>query len=75
MARAIEVAERRGAAAIVLVGHPSYYPRFGFEPARPVGLEPPGAWPDPPWMVRRLSAWHALDRPATVRFAAAFPAT
>ena len=30
---AIAIAEARGERAIVLIGHPSYYPRFGFEPA------------------------------------------
>ena len=72
MERAIEAADARGAWAIVLVGHPTYYPRFGFEPARPVGLEPPGPWPDGPWMVRRLGAWRPLARSVTVRFASAY---
>lgn len=26
-------------ALVLLIGHPSYYPKFGFEPARPHGLE------------------------------------
>ena len=26
---------------VVVVGHPSYYPRFGFEPARHYGMDPP----------------------------------
>lgn len=28
-----------GYSAILLIGHPDYYPRFGFEPARKYGLE------------------------------------
>jgi putative acetyltransferase len=53
----VDVAEAMGAPAIVLVGHPSYYPRFGFEPARPLGLEYPHQVRDDFWMVRRLASW------------------
>lgn len=28
-----------GYPAIFLIGHPTYYPRFGFQPARPFGIE------------------------------------
>jgi predicted N-acetyltransferase YhbS len=47
--------------AIVLTGHASYYPRFGFVPARSVGIEPGIDLPtDPdPFMVRLLDAWDA----------------
>ena len=34
----IAIAGARGERAIVLIGHPSYYPRFGFVPAAPRGL-------------------------------------
>jgi putative acetyltransferase len=34
-----------------------YYPRFGFEPARALGLEPPADWPDDHWLALRLSTW------------------
>ena len=37
----------------IVVGHPAYYPRFGFEPARALGLE--CTWDlDEPWMALRL---------------------
>lgn len=35
-----------GYAAVVLVGHPDYYPRFGFRPARSLGLQLPFDVPD-----------------------------
>jgi putative acetyltransferase len=55
----IAVAESRGEPLMVLVGHPWYYPRFGFEPARQYGLEPPvPIRREEVWMVRRLSAWN-----------------
>lgn len=32
--------EARGEPLVHVLGHPGYYPRFGFEPARPHGIEP-----------------------------------
>ena len=34
----LAVARARGERAVVVIGHPSYYPRFGFGPALPRGL-------------------------------------
>jgi putative acetyltransferase len=39
----------------IVVGHPGYYPRFGFRPARELGLEVPFAVPDDVFMVCELS--------------------
>jgi len=72
MGAAISLAMARGAPALVLLGHPEYYPRFGFASARAVGLEPPAeAWPDAAWMARLLPAWEESMR-GTVRYPAAF---
>ena len=38
----------------IVLGHPGYYPRFGFEPAAPRGLEFPAEVPDEAWMALRL---------------------
>ena len=57
---------------ICLLGHPTYYPRFGFELARPLGIEAQDpAWPDEAWMVFRLPAWTPALR-GMARFAPAF---
>lgn len=41
---------------VLVLGHPEYYPRFGFESARGLGLDPPDdAITDGPWMVKKLS--------------------
>ncbi len=61
MHAALDLGEREGAGAIVLLGHPTYYPRFGFGRARAQGLQPPGPWPDEAWMARRLPAWMPHD--------------
>ena len=72
MAAAMSLAVARGVPALVLLGHPSYYPRFGFGSARAVGLEPPAAvWPDAAWMARLLPAWTDAMR-GTVRYPEAF---
>ncbi|MDQ3707774.1 MAG: N-acetyltransferase [Actinomycetota bacterium] len=57
--------------AVVLLGDPAYYGRFGFVLAEPVGLLPPNpAWV-PHFQVRLLSAWDASLR-GTFRYAPAF---
>jgi len=72
MATAMSLAVARAVPAVVLLGHPSYYPRFGFEPAWEVGLLPPAeAWPDAAWMARLLPAWTDALR-GTVRYPDAF---
>jgi putative acetyltransferase len=72
MYAAMSLAIARGAPALVLLGHADYYPRFGFESARDVGLLPPAeAWPDHVWMARRLPAWDESMR-GTVRYPEAF---
>ena len=35
----LDECRRRGYAAVVLVGHPEFYPRFGFVPGHTKGLE------------------------------------
>ena len=45
MKGALAKAAASDAGLVVLLGHPSYYPRFGFEPAEALGLqEPVGRW-------------------------------
>jgi putative acetyltransferase len=69
---AVGLALARAVPALVLLGYPDYYGRFGFEPARRVGLEPPAAaWPDAAWMARLLPAWDD-SMAGTVRYPAAF---
>ena len=46
---------RRNERLVIVVGHPDYYPRFGFQPARPLGLEVPFAVSDEAFMVCDLA--------------------
>jgi putative acetyltransferase len=69
---AATLATDRGQPVICLLGHASYYPRFGFEPARALGIAPPRPWPDESWMILRLPAWTSEIR-GVARFPPAFP--
>ena len=72
MEAAIALATERGQPIICLLGHASYYPRFGFEPARGIGIEPPRPWKDANWMAIKLPAWDSEIR-GTAYFPPAFP--
>lgn len=72
MHAAIEFATEHGQPLLVLLGHPWYYPRFGFEPARAIGIDPPRPWPDEAWMALRLPGWEPWLR-GIARFPDAFP--
>ena len=53
---ALDLAEAKREPLCLVLGHPKYYPRFGFEPARALGIEPDIAdLPDEVWMVKRLT--------------------
>jgi putative acetyltransferase len=69
---AAALAAERGQPIVCLLGHATYYPRFGFEPARAIGIAPPRAWPDESWLALRLPAWTPSIRGAA-RFPPAFP--
>jgi putative acetyltransferase len=53
----IAAADALGERGIVLLGHPTYYPRFGFGPAVDHGITPPQDWGPAYFMLRRLGAW------------------
>ncbi|HEX2054654.1 MAG TPA: N-acetyltransferase [Actinomycetota bacterium] len=61
-------ADRMGEPLVVVLGHPEYYPRFGFVPASSLGITPP--WPDIPdeaFMVKPLSGYRE-DMRGVVRY-------
>lgn len=58
-----------GYRAVLLIGHPGYYPRFGFVPAKAHEIEPRFSVPDDVFMVRLLR----LDGLEGVQGAFAFP--
>jgi putative acetyltransferase len=64
-------AQRTDYPLVVVLGHPAYYPRFGFESARGLGIETPYDAPDEAWLALPLPAYDEGVR-GTVRYPAAF---
>ena len=58
--KGLEYCRRHGHQIVIVVGHPDYYPRFGFSSARAKGLEVPFPVPDEAFMVLELTQG-ALD--------------
>lgn len=55
----LEALSNAGADLVFVLGHPSYYPRFGFQPAGRLGLDAPFPIPEKnadAWMVLALKA-------------------
>jgi putative acetyltransferase len=68
----LRLADERGEPLVLVLGHPSYYPRFGFRAAWTLGLLAPNPeWPDEACMVVRLGACDPGLR-GRVTFAPAF---
>jgi putative acetyltransferase len=67
----LDVAGQRGAAAVVVVGHPAFYPRFGFVPASRFGLRCEYDVPDDVFMALELIPG-ALRTGGFIRYHAAF---
>ncbi len=57
---------------VFVLGHPEYYPRFGFVPAPPLGLTCEYPVPDDVFMVAELEPGALKDRTGLVRYAPAF---
>ncbi|MEG0822477.1 MAG: N-acetyltransferase [Burkholderiaceae bacterium] len=61
-----------GAELVVVLGHPEFYPRFGFEPASRIGLKSEYGVPDSVFMALPLRADGELEFDGTVRYHVAF---
>ena len=57
-----------GHEVVVVVGHPDYYPRFGFIPAKSKGIDCEFEVPDEAWMIIELKEGALAGRSGTVRF-------
>jgi putative acetyltransferase len=68
----LEQCQRMGIDAVFVVGHPTYYPRFGFKPASSLGLVCEFEAPDEAFMVAELVSGILEGKTATVYFHPAF---
>jgi putative acetyltransferase len=68
----LEECRRLGAAAVVVLGHAEYYPRFGFAPASRFGLKSEYDVPDDVFMVLELKTGALRGRAGTIRYHSVF---
>ncbi|HEY9699557.1 MAG TPA: N-acetyltransferase [Trichocoleus sp.] len=61
-----------GQAIVIVLGHPHYYKRFGFEPASRYGIQAPFEVPDEAFMVKALSPDALSQVEGTVNYPAYF---
>jgi putative acetyltransferase len=64
----ITACARLGAGAIVVLGHPGYYPRFGFAPASVYGIECEYDVPDEAFMAIELTPQFLASRPGKIKY-------
>ena len=63
---------RIGAGAVVVLGHPAYYPRFGFATASTMNIDCEYDVADEVFMVLELTAGHLSGAGGTIRYHKAF---
>lgn len=56
---ALDAAEADDEPLVIVLGHPWFYPRFGFRLASRYGIFPPAAWPDAAFMAKPLTTWRS----------------
>ena len=64
----LDECRNQGHEIVFLVGHPEYYPRFGFVPARAKGFECEYEAPDEAWMVIELKEGALAGKQGKVTF-------
>lgn len=68
----LQACKASGFEHVVVLGHPAYYPRFGFQPAKTKGIEPPFPVPDEVFMVYEIKKGSLNDRSGKVKYPPAF---
>ncbi len=69
---ALDACREAGAHAVVVLGHPTYYPRFGFVPSVQLGLTSTYDVPDEVFMALELDAGRLQGVDGTIRYHDAF---
>lgn len=68
----LEACEQLGFGAVVVLGHPRYYPRFGFQPSSHFGIGCEYEVPEDVFMVKELHDGYLRGATGIVRFHEAF---
>lgn len=64
----LAICRDRGYDVAVVLGHPDYYPRFGFRPSRPLGIRWEHDAPEEAFMVLELRDGELAGRSGTIRY-------
>ncbi|MGV3488941.1 MAG: GNAT family N-acetyltransferase [Tuberibacillus sp.] len=64
--------KEKGFEHVFVLGHPHFYPKFGFEPSNPKGIRPPFPVPDEVFMVCELKEGSLAPIFGTVEYPPAF---
>ncbi|MEH2053970.1 GNAT family N-acetyltransferase [Nostoc sp.] len=54
----LEIAEAKGETIVIVLGHPEFYTRFGFQPSVVYEIESPFPVPEDVFMVKPLQSYH-----------------
>ncbi len=68
----LKTCEDLGFEHVVVLGHPNFYPRFGFQPAKTKGIESPFRVPDEVFMVHEIKSGSLDDIIGKVKYPPAF---
>lgn len=68
----LEQCKQLGFSAVVVLGHPAYYPRFGFSPSSRFGIDSEYEVPEEVFMAMELEQGTLSGRTGRVKFHAAF---
>ncbi|MBN1304477.1 MAG: N-acetyltransferase [Anaerolineales bacterium] len=69
----LETCRQLGYKIVNVLGHPNYYPRFGFTQARPLGILPPDeSIPEEAWMILELTPGSLKGIQGTLRYPECF---
>jgi putative acetyltransferase len=68
----LERCKRLGFGAVVVLGHPEYYPRFGFVPSTRFGMTSEYGAPEEAFMAMELNPGYLGRKAGTIRYHAAF---
>lgn len=70
--KGLEECKRLGFYAVVVLGHPDYYPRFGFLPSTQFGIKSEYDVPEDVFMVRELQSGYLGGSNGTIKYHGAF---
>ena len=68
----LEMCKQLGFGAVVVLGHPKYYPRFGFSPSSRFGIGCEYQVPEDVFMVMELRTGYLCDATGTIKYHSAF---